>query len=140
MTNGTELFEEKGLDLSILQNLKTDHKDGSLVNWAGVDVAVRESNALKEKIRALMVLREKEVDAIIAKYEGPVTQLQDVKDSIDGMVEGFCDAHATELAFEPRGDHEEVATKKLQNCSLTITKESKTRIKVSHDKPAPQAA
>ena len=140
MANGTELFKEKAIDMGILKHLLTPYKDGSLGNWTGVDVAVRESNALKEKIRALMVLREKEVDAIVTKYGGPITQLQDVKDSVDGMVEGFCDAHTTELNFVPRGDHEEVAMRQLLNCTLTIIKESKTRIKVSHDKPAPQAA
>lgn len=140
MAKATELFEEQSKDLEILIHLKTRHADGSIVSWAEVDVAVHEANILKEKVRAIMARRDKEIEAVNNRYSETITRLQDVKDSIDGLVEGFCDVHATELRFEAHGDHEEIATKKLQNCSLTIIKESKTRIKVSHDKPAPKAA
>ena len=131
----TDLFEKKITDLGFLKLLKTPLDGGLLNAWPNVDDAVREANLLRDKIRTLMTMRDKEIEQISKRYEDIITKLQNVKDAVDSTIETFCNVHDKDLEFIPSGEHEKKATKKLQNCTLTIIKKSETRIKVQSDKP-----
>jgi hypothetical protein len=140
MANATELFEDKSVDLTFLESLLTPHKDGCLVDWRAVDVALREVNAIKGVLRDAMTRRQKEIDAVSARYADPIDLLEDVKESIEGMIEGFCEQHASEMSEKPYGDDGSIATKQLPSCRLTIVKEYRTKLKVQYDKSPAQEA
>jgi phage host-nuclease inhibitor protein Gam len=82
-----------------------------------------------------MTIRDRKIQAISEQAASSIKLLEDLKDGIEKMIQGFCEAHTQDMVQEPLGDDGTILRKRLSSCCITVAKEYRTKFKVQYDKP-----